>query len=293
MLPEKSLAGPKRNRSAARSQRLRSAVGSSGKLFRLTCAVILTCVAVGTELQAQMSLPVDPCTDPGLNPPFPCVQKDHSNTPDDTKAALVCEWVDLAHDGVLHTRKALERLTSSAQDPAVADLQAAQDPNVLWKVFNELIKSLPEPFDKGVYQSALGNPSPNGKLRGRGIPDFLGTLAKANRLTLQEKGKSQYEQDVFQDKLFECTKKFIGDIYERSDPSREPGPLAITRIQGAFVKDNNFGLLQLLNAEWDPKATDSNELNSKNLEKFRAAFAMNTERLKSQIAEKNVTAPQQ
>jgi len=223
---------------------------------------------VSLELNAQAPPPATPsaaqqqerktCEEHVVSPPPPQPQKPPDNLADGTKAALACEWIDPS--GVEQVLNALQFLTSGPQAPDLGR-----------QVLNELIKGDRYPIDQGVYAAAMGDPDANGP-RVQGLPDFLDTLAKANTL------KKKKPDD--EDKLFDSTKDIVDEMFN----SGGSGKLALVRINESFgLKNNYLGLYQLLAAAWlDHDETD--------LEKLRAAFEMNTDKLAKQVAAKITAA---
>lgn len=230
----------------------------------LTVASI--CAGVSRELNAQgpaapsaaQQLQRSACEAAIVSSPPPPSPKPPENLADGTKAALACEWIDPS--GVEQVLNALQFLTSGPQAP-----------NLSRQVLNELDKGDPYPIDQGLYAAALGDPDANGPAV-QGLPGFLDTLAKANTL------KKKKPDD--EDKLFNSTKDIVDEIFN----SGGSGKLALVRINESFgLKNNYLGLYQLLAAAWlDHDETD--------LEKLRAAFEMNTDKLAKQVAAKITAA---
>jgi DNA-binding protein YbaB len=175
-----------------------------------------------------------------------------------TKATLACEWIDPNNpNAVRSVLTALELLTVGSQNPT-EDSKCALDALVAG-----------DPADKDLFVAAFG------------LAGFLDALAKANTLKMD---KSRDE-----DKLFGSTEKLICKIFVSGS-----GKLKLVKINESFSrKDNNVALYQLLSAYpgWDDDGSDAaKQLYAKDLEKLRAAFEMNADRLASQIAAKIATA---
>jgi hypothetical protein len=249
------------------SRRLTAARAIVIKSLCTTLIVASICAGVSRELNAQgtpaapsaaQQLQRSACEAAVVSPPPPPPPKAPENLTDGTKAALACEWIDPS--GVEQVLNALQFLTSGPQAP-----------NLSRRVLNELDKGDPYPIDRGLYAAALGDPDANGP-RVQGLTDFLDTLARANTL---KKKKTDDE-----DKLFDSTKDIVDEIFN----SGGSGKLALVRINESFgLKNNYLGLYQLLAAAWlDHDETD--------LEKLRAAFEMNTDKLAKQVAAKITAA---
>jgi|SRR5579872_2047511 hypothetical protein len=250
------------------SRRLTAARAIVTKSLCTTLTVASICAGVSRELNAQGPPPAAPnaaqqlqrsaCEAAVVSSPPPPPPKPPENLADGTKAALACEWMDPS--GVEQVLNALQLLTSGPQAP-----------NLSRRVLNELDKGDPYPIDQGLYAAALGDPDANGP-RVQGLPNFLDTLAKANTL---KKKKTDDE-----DKLFDSTKDIVDEIFN----SGGSGKLALVRINESFgLKNSYLGLYQLLAAAWlDHDETD--------LEKLRAAFEMNTDKLAKQVAAKITAA---
>jgi hypothetical protein len=231
------------------------------RFFHIACAVILMCAAATRDVRAQ-----DPCADPVLNPPLPCLPTFQAN-PDGTKAALACQWINAGTiDNVLGTLKLLTDPTRPA------DLNQ--------QLLKQLGENPPNPRDPGLYLAALQNPQ----------IDFLDLLAKANTITPLEKKKPWSKQKDDKDKLFKCTQSMINNIFEAPPPEdvQHSGPIVLAGISSSFAKGNrNLALRQLLDAYPKPNenASDAEKQSyAGNLEKFRAAFEMDADKLAGQVA---------
>jgi hypothetical protein len=230
-----------------------------------TLTVASICAGVSRELNAQGPVPTPAqqqqrhdCEAAVVSPLPPPPPKLPDNLADSTKAALACEWVDPS--GVEQVLTTLRLLTSGPQAPNLSQL-----------VLNELDTGDPYPLDQGVYAAALGDPDTTGP-RVQGLPDFLDTVAKANRL------KKKKPDD--EDGLFNSTKDIVDEIFN----SGASGKLALVRINQSFgLKNNYLGLYQLLATAW----LDHDEAD---LEKLRAAFEMNADRLAKQVGAKITAA---
>lgn len=246
----------------------RRLVAARAILMRSLCTTLTVasiCAGVSRELNAQAPTPAAPSVDQQLqrraceaavvSPPPPPPPKPPENLADGTKAALACEWIDPS--GVQQVLNAFRFLTSGPQTPDLSLL-----------VLKELEKGDPYPIDQGLYAAALGDPDANGP-RVQGLPDFLDTLAKANTL------KNKKPDD--EDKLFDSTKGIVNKMFN----SGGSGKLALVQISESFgLKNNYLGLYQLLAAAWERNHDKTD------LEKLRAAFEMNTDKLAKQVAAK-------
>lgn len=287
MLPKKSPEWVNDSKSMVRFLRkLVSAATISSSAARVSCALILICAGAALGLGGQnasddkgpQAPPNEPaqCTAVKARPPSP--SKTH-NIEDDTKAALANQWI--APEATGHVLKALEWLTSSSRDPKVDR-----------EVLDEL--KIGDTSQEGLYLAAMGNPDDYGQPRVQGLPNFVDTLAKANRLNLQQSND--------EDQLFTCTAALIENIFNKKSktptppaentnrhqqktpqkPEEDPGPVALARVHDSFSrKDNYLALLQLMNAYQKDAANYSGDL-----EKLRAAFEMNADRLALQVAAK-------
>ncbi|MFZ0797622.1 MAG: hypothetical protein WCA13_00035 [Terriglobales bacterium] len=227
-------------------------------------AALLICTYAPLGLHAE-----DPCDAAILAPPLP--PKPAQSCPptappgsisDGTKFALACAWID--PNRTKQVLKALELLTSG---PQAFDLNR--------KVLERLTKGS-SPADNDLYRAALGDLDDSVQSAVQGSPDFLDTVAKANRRgTVDDSEKVKY-----QIKLFACTQNVINDLFAT-------GKSAIVRINDSFVRKNNYvALYQLLDAVWKQQGLADDKLH---LEKLRAAFDTNADLLAKQVAAK-VTA---
>jgi hypothetical protein len=239
----------------------------------------------GTSSPATLSITVLTAGKlPPDNPP-----KSSDNIEDFTRVALACEWKDADMDGVTHVLSAFQLLTSSSQAPdldgrVLKELEWADHPNL-----------------KGLYRAAMGDPDEYGHPTVQGLPNFLDALAKANNL-------KENDRD-----LFNSTNKLIDKIFSKpptaTPPTHEPkkgpqkaeedpGPVAIARINTYFSgKEDYVALYLLLDAYPKPKGTGptltaATQEYANALEKFRAAFEMDTDRLAKQVAAR-ITAQKQ
>jgi hypothetical protein len=132
----------------------------------------------------------------------------------------------------------------------------------------------PDPRDPGLYLEALQNPQ----------IDFAELLATANTITPGEKKKPWSKQKDVKDKLFKCTQSMINDIFKAapSEDIQHSGPIVLAGISSSFVKKNpHLALRQLLDA-YVGLAKTAPEIGP--LDKFRAAFEMDADKLASQVA---------
>jgi hypothetical protein len=251
------------------SRRVAAAREILRKSLCTTLTVVSICAGVSRELNAQAPSPAAPTADQQsqqkaceaavVSPPPPPPPKPPENIADGTKAALACEWIDPS--GVQQVLNAFRFLTRGPQTPDLSLL-----------VLKELEKGDPYPIDQGLYAAALGDPDANGP-RVQGLPDFLDTLAKANTL------KKKKPDD--EDKLFDSTKGIVDKLFYSSGS----GKLALVQISESFgLKNNYLGLYQLLAAAWGQNHDKTD------LEKLRAAFEMNTDKLAKQVAAKITAA---
>jgi hypothetical protein len=278
MLPKKSSHGVRLVPGIARFSPKFPLRARSLGLLRIACAVILICAAATLDLRAQ-----DPCTgglccaDAALNPPpppppppavspsSPCPPAFQAN-PDGTKAALACEWLD----------------TTGGAKSALLALQLLTDPTPPPDLNQQLLLLLrefpPDNRDPGLYLEALQNPK----------IDFLDLLAKANTITPLEKKKPWSKQKDDKNKLFECTQSMINNIFNavpvRPDNIQHSGPIILAEINSSFGKKNyHLALRQLLDA-YVAFANNVTPNYVRPLEKFRAAFEMDADKLASQVA---------
>lgn len=272
MLPKK-YQGAKHSQSIARfSPRIVLAATILLSAFRLTCAVLLI-GAVGTlglhakNAAHEMRLRLLPSY---INPthrvaeaPSPAVPpaKPPDNIEDETKTALANEWTQ--PDGVKHVLEALKLLTSSSPDPFKLNLEVLSELKLGGRNNEDL---------EDLYRAAMGVPDRDGRPTVQGLPNFLDILAKAN--TLKKKPADE-------DGLFASTQTIIDAIFGTG-----PGKLGLVKINDSFGRKENYvALFQLLDAY--PKPNDECDQNCANdLEKLRAAFEMNTDRLAKQVAAK-------
>ncbi len=243
--------------------KLVSVAAISSKALSVTCAIILICTTVNLRTYGQ-------------NAGTDTIESR-------TKKALASEWVDVSSDGVTHVLRALQLLTSSSLAPEVKLLALDElklgGPN-------------PSPQRQGLYIEALGAPDKFGKSGVQGFDAIADTLATANTLGLKK------PQD--EDKLFAETETLIeailngmsslppfptGTKRERLQPEEVPGPVMIVRINSSFSGgDKDVALYQLLEAYPKDVKVQDKQRYANDLEKFRAAFAMNADRLASQVA---------
>jgi hypothetical protein len=181
------------------------------------------------------------------------------NIADGAKAALACEWID--PENVHHVLAAFHKLTTA---PLTASPTA---------VIQELEAGDPYPADKGFYAAAMGTPDARDLVSAQGFPDFVDTLAKANTLKM----KAPDDEDA----LFDSTQKIIRIIF-----LTEAGKLSLVQINDCFQRKNNYIALRLL-----LEAYPASEVGyAQALERLRAAFAMNTDKLAKQVAGKITAA---
>jgi len=260
MVPENTLSETRRNQRIVWLSPKLSMTTSWGPLH-LICAVIWICAGAFSQNPALVETTPDEqariecearVVDAKATAPF----KLPDNIQDGTKAALACEWID--PNAVQQVLKAMKLLTSDSPNPLEVNV----------KVLRHLMKFDPYSFDQGLYQAAMGVPDADGRPTVQGLPNFLDTLAKANTLGLR---KPQGE-----DALFGETTAIIGNIFE---PGR--GKLALAKVHDSFIHKYNYSALyQLLNAAWQ-QSQDVGVLN-----RLRAAFEMNSDRLAKQVAAK-------
>jgi hypothetical protein len=205
------------------------------------------------------SVQKDPCADDLLKSVQGCHSGPPDNLADGTKLALGCEWVDPR--GAANVLKAFSLLVSG---PPPADVTQG--------VLNELRKDA-APLDQSLFQAALGDPDESGQLRAQGLPNFLDILAKANTIVASGQNTNADQQKII---LFQCTKKQIDGIFNAS-------PTDLEKVADAFSQKNNYSALyKLLSVEWEL----SEPREPKDLEKFRAAFAVDSDILAKQVAAK-------
>lgn len=251
--------------------------------------VALLIAASTAALRAQGSGYDDPCIDSTLTPIRKCphaVPPDKgapNNISDGTKRALECEWIDSSNSAG-QVFAAFELLTSGSQ------------PGLSEKVLDKLQHGR-SPLDQSFLTAAIGDPdtSPKsnnyGQPRAPGLPNFLDLLAKANRIVGDGKSSDGGDQKVDPDeqkiRLFKCTKDRIDDIFNAQCDTNglcATGPSALERVNDAFSNKNNYvALYELLNAAWQ-------QSDEQDLEKLRAAFAVDANLLAKQVAAK-ITAP--
>jgi hypothetical protein len=230
----------------------------------------------------------------------PSAADNPDNIENDTKAELASEWMDVQLDkqgvkpGVEHVLDALQLLTSGSVAPSlgcqVLDELRLVNPDHSRR--EDPCKAAMSDPDRrqGLYQAAMGDPDESGQ----GLSTFVDTLAKANTLHL----KKPRDEVV----LFGCTEKLIDIIFNnnskltpflgetkknRPESERVAGPVVLTRINRSFSgKDNNVALYQLLDAYPKPSNDTERQIYTRNLEKLRAAFEMDTDSLAKQVAAK-------
>jgi hypothetical protein len=242
-------------------------------------ALLICALTAGLDAQVAAAGYDDPCGVPLLNPVRSCPYalppaKGAPNTvADKTKAAFECEWIDPR--SVDHVLAAFKLLKSSPPPP-----------DLTLKVLSELNKG-GYPVDQSFFRAAMGDPDtdPNsdqyGHLRAQGLSNVLDLIAKANRLTGDGNGQGADSQKI---QLFECTKDRIDDVFDAQpcDPGKRcaTGPTALERVNDAFSQKNNYvALYELLDAAW--QQSDEGDL-----EKLRAAFALDPDLLAKQVAAK-------
>ncbi|MFZ0420591.1 MAG: hypothetical protein WAM04_20990 [Candidatus Sulfotelmatobacter sp.] len=282
----------------------------------LVCAVAIPRLAAQTDAGAQTKS--NPCEEPELKPAPKCVvsppqdakpasdAKPPSNDTDYVQAALASEWLNKDKlDGTNHVLDALTWLTCSSLDPDVLNAKTIcktsdkdkpvwQPPGVFLHVLQELEKGVKDPRnnsvckrDKTVYQWALGQPDDEGQTAA-GMANFIDTVAKAN--TLGIKGKTKDEQDLPKSELFACTSKIVGDVYDSPQ-----GLLNIPQINtyyGGGTYARYLGLILLLENVRAADGTCDDDC-AERMEKLRAAFELDADRLGSQIAAKVSAPPKQ
>jgi hypothetical protein len=284
----------------------------------ICAAIVIYTVAVprlAAQTDAGAQTKRDPCQEPELKPAPKCVisppkdtksatdskpasdAKAPSNDEDYVQAALASEWLNTDNlDGTSHVLDALTWLTCSSQDPDVLNAKAIcktsekpvwQPPSVFLQVLQELERGVKDPRDnsvckrdKTVYQWALGQPDHTGQTA-TGMPNFIDMVAKAN--TLGIKGKTKDEQDLPKSKLFACTEKIVEDIY-----NSDQGPLNVPQINTYYGGDTYGRYLGLILLLENIRAADGtcNADCAARMEKLRAAFELDADRLGTQIGAK-------
>jgi hypothetical protein len=289
------------------------------------CAGILMYVLASPRLAAQTGTAAqtksNPCEEPELKPAPKCVvsppkdAKPPSTYTEYVQDALATEWLNKdGLDGTTHVLNAFALLVCSSQDPDVVNSETCkpsgkligQPPGVFLQALQDLEKGVQGSRansvcnrDKAVYEWALGEPDATGETAA-GMPNFIDTVAKAN--TLGIKGKTKDEQDLPRSELFACTKKIIEGIYELDNALILP---EISRYFSGSTYGRYLGLILLMervqsadenyhDVASDPKAPVKCDADcAARMEKLRAAFELDADRLGSQIAAKVSAPPKQ
>jgi len=315
MLSKKSLPRSMHSRGTARLR-------PNFALVAAICAAIVIYTVAVPRLAAQTDAGAqtksDPCKEPELKPAPKCVvsptkdakpasdAKPPNNDTDYVQAALASEWLNTDKlDGTNNVLDALTWLTCSSLDPDVLNAKTIcktsdkdkpvwQPPGVFLHALQELEKGVKDPRDNSVckrdktaYEWALGQPDNKGQTAA-GMANFIDTVAKAN--TLGIKGKTKDELDLPKSELFACTNKIVGDVYDSPQ-----GPLNIPQINiyyGGGTYARYLGLIFLLENLRAADGTCDNDC-AEGMEKLRAAFELDPDRLGSQIAAKVSAPPKQ